>query len=317
LVGAVVGLATAAGAAIIWLGLGIFGLSKLFGGAVDQAPFRTAYDGADQRVRNAEMAFLQRVGLVELYGILDDLERWINEYRSLDVQLTRSIAQLKVTRETRQRDAFLDRFYLRYAQISGIGPAKKATLASYGIETAADISRNAVLAVPGFGEVTFTKLLAWRKGHAAKFRYNPAPNASDAQAENAVRSADAAKRVELQSKIRSALAALQSGPQQIAARAQNVDQPLMHVLQQRAVAARDLELLGMPIPVGTPIVIQSQRSASSPAAATFQGTQIQPGGPNCPRCGSRMVRRTARRGYRVGRQFWGCSRYPSCSGTRN
>ncbi|WP_281011206.1 topoisomerase DNA-binding C4 zinc finger domain-containing protein [Borborobacter arsenicus] len=49
------------------------------------------------------------------------------------------------------------------------------------------------------------------------------------------------------------------------------------------------------------------RAAPSPA---------QPHAVTCPRCGSRMVRRTARRGSRAGRPFWGCSRYPSCTGTR-
>lgn len=37
----------------------------------------------------------------------------------------------------------------------------------------------------------------------------------------------------------------------------------------------------------------------------------------CPVCGSRMVRRTARTGERAGRDFWGCSRFPSCRGTVN
>ncbi|HTJ55277.1 MAG TPA: topoisomerase DNA-binding C4 zinc finger domain-containing protein [Nitrosospira sp.] len=39
--------------------------------------------------------------------------------------------------------------------------------------------------------------------------------------------------------------------------------------------------------------------------------------PSCPRCGSPMQRWTTRRGYRGGTQFWGCSRYPICHGTRN
>ena len=38
--------------------------------------------------------------------------------------------------------------------------------------------------------------------------------------------------------------------------------------------------------------------------------------PSCPECGSPMVVRTARRGTRVGSDFLGCSRYPSCRGTR-
>ena len=37
--------------------------------------------------------------------------------------------------------------------------------------------------------------------------------------------------------------------------------------------------------------------------------------PACPRCGSPMVRRTARRGASSGQGFFGCSRYPSCKDT--
>ena len=37
----------------------------------------------------------------------------------------------------------------------------------------------------------------------------------------------------------------------------------------------------------------------------------------CPMCGSRMVLRTARRGRNAGRQFYGCFRYPNCTGTRD
>ncbi|MBN8279150.1 MAG: NERD domain-containing protein [Gammaproteobacteria bacterium] len=32
----------------------------------------------------------------------------------------------------------------------------------------------------------------------------------------------------------------------------------------------------------------------------------------CPKCGSPMVIRTARRGVGAGKQFWGCSAYPKC-----
>ena len=38
--------------------------------------------------------------------------------------------------------------------------------------------------------------------------------------------------------------------------------------------------------------------------------------PRCPKCGAAMVRRTARRGESAGRDFWGCSAFPSCKGTR-
>ena len=38
--------------------------------------------------------------------------------------------------------------------------------------------------------------------------------------------------------------------------------------------------------------------------------------PDCPLCGSAMVKRTARKGVNAGNEFWGCSQYPGCRGTR-
>ncbi len=40
-----------------------------------------------------------------------------------------------------------------------------------------------------------------------------------------------------------------------------------------------------------------------------------PENPKCPRCGSDMVLRTARKGPNAGKQFYGCSKYPDCKGT--
>jgi hypothetical protein len=37
----------------------------------------------------------------------------------------------------------------------------------------------------------------------------------------------------------------------------------------------------------------------------------------CPECGNSMRKRKAKRGRYRGRQFWGCGRYPDCSGLRN
>lgn len=43
----------------------------------------------------------------------------------------------------------------------------------------------------------------------------------------------------------------------------------------------------------------------------------QAAAPACPECGKPMVLRTAKRGANAGNQFWGCSTYPACKGTRN
>lgn len=38
--------------------------------------------------------------------------------------------------------------------------------------------------------------------------------------------------------------------------------------------------------------------------------------PQCPLCNSQMVTKTAKKGRTAGSQFWGCSRFPDCRGTR-
>jgi four helix bundle suffix protein len=42
----------------------------------------------------------------------------------------------------------------------------------------------------------------------------------------------------------------------------------------------------------------------------------KPKAPNCPLCGKPMALRTARKGKQAGSQFWGCSVFPDCKGTR-
>jgi restriction system protein len=38
--------------------------------------------------------------------------------------------------------------------------------------------------------------------------------------------------------------------------------------------------------------------------------------PDCPVCSRPMTRRVARKGSNAGRDFWGCTEYPTCKGTR-
>jgi restriction system protein len=46
----------------------------------------------------------------------------------------------------------------------------------------------------------------------------------------------------------------------------------------------------------------------TPSHVSSSDTQI------CPKCGSAMVKRTAKSGTNAGNEFWGCSRYPGCRG---
>ncbi len=93
------------------------------------------------------------------------------ELEQLPAERARRLAAL--TAEAKQLEDFLDRFRIAQEKIPGIGPSRAATLASFGIETAWDVTGPAVKAIPGFGPATADKLLDWRSGKQSQFRFNP------------------------------------------------------------------------------------------------------------------------------------------------
>lgn len=65
--------------------------------------------------------------------------------------------------------------------------------------------------------------------------------------------------------------------------------------------------------------VQSKASISAPARAQAREVPIittADGPMTCPRCGSAMVKRIAKQGAGTGSEFWGCTPFPACRGTR-
>jgi four helix bundle suffix protein len=60
--------------------------------------------------------------------------------------------------------------------------------------------------------------------------------------------------------------------------------------------------------------LATERLAERERRRMADPTDPTDGPPRCPRCGRAMVLRTAQRGKRAGKQFWGCSGYPDCKG---
>lgn len=50
--------------------------------------------------------------------------------------------------------------------------------------------------------------------------------------------------------------------------------------------------------------------------ATIKEQAAASDAPQCPLCGRPMIRRMIRKGTHTGEQFWGCTDYPNCRGTR-
>jgi DNA-binding helix-hairpin-helix protein with protein kinase domain len=104
---------------------------------------------------------------------LKKLDQFRDELVALPSARQRRYAALVASREAFALRAFLDRFDIEKASLIGIGPTKKSMLESYGIETAGDVTLEAVLAVPGFGPTFATRLMGWRKGIEQQFRFDP------------------------------------------------------------------------------------------------------------------------------------------------
>lgn len=52
--------------------------------------------------------------------------------------------------------------------------------------------------------------------------------------------------------------------------------------------------------------VRRSQPDANPVRATVSAS------PDCPKCGSQMVRRVAKQGNNAGKEFWGCSGYPQC-----
>ena len=252
----------------------------------------------------------------------------MDEYRRLASDKAQAVARLKTGRQQRQLNKFLDNFLIKRSTIPGIGPAKTVTLASFGIELAADVSQAAIENIPGFGPATAAKLSAWRARHERRFVYNPALTPQDAQEQAKIEADYAAKMVTFARRVSGGKAEMDQILSTFRHRLAVENSELGRIAIRRAQLEADLRFLGVSKPVkrrttahSSPSQMPSQGPSSAPASQPPPSHSAAPTSPTsgmtCPRCGAVMVRRTARRGARAGHSFWGCSRFPLCQGTRN
>lgn len=331
IVGAVLGLIAIPAAWFLWGGLFFWGISvvnekKSF----DRTPFETGYIASEQLYVRELANWNKRNGVEDFLKLYGELEAARDEYYAVKREEAREVARQGDQRKGAQLDAYLATFPIEHANIKGIGPATRATLASYGIDTAANIVDGRIQNVPGVGSKLSEKLLDWRRKLESQFVYRPEVSALD-------RSAILQARVKAETKVGPLRAKLITGPQNLtslAARMRQIasseDAILARAAQQRDQAKCDLQFLGIPlpqVPAYAPSPPSGYRPPAPPAPAPSTWRSPPPSRPNpapssgtavtCPRCGNNMVKRLAKRGRNAGSYFWGCSRYPTCKGTRN
>jgi DNA-binding helix-hairpin-helix protein with protein kinase domain len=116
------------------------------------------------REQTSEKAFADKMA---------ELEAARNEFDSLPRTRHEGMKQLEKNRRQAQLQKFLDRHYIRHATLAGIGPGRRAMLASYGIDTAGDVSWQSLENVDGIGSRNAVTLITWRDSLVSKFMFNP------------------------------------------------------------------------------------------------------------------------------------------------
>ncbi len=229
----------AIGAWIVWVVVGSFGESERNeernrrNAALEKA--RREYQAEENRIRNES-------GPEGFAEKKQELVRLRSEYESLPDTEKSEIERLHATAEARQKQQFLDRCFIDSASISGVGTAKKATLRSFGIETAADVDWRKVQAVRGFGKVLTRAVVDWRKSCERQFAFNPR-NAISETDKNAVRTKIATRKRFIEEGLKSGASDLQRF-QQEADTKRNALYPLLNSAAKKlAQAQADLTLL--------------------------------------------------------------------------
>lgn len=300
-----------------WVGYSISSEKK----AINPKPFLMAYEEATRRWSQELDNWNQRTGAKSFLNLKMELSDAKNRYLQLADEEKLIIKSYQYERRNKHLNAFLDTFYIGSANIKGIGPGREATLASYGIDTAADINRGKLLNLPGFGEASAKPLLTWRESLEKRFVYQANETDFDRKELAKIRVSVESKLAPLRQKLSVGQTNLKSILNRISSASDIYDPSLNQCNTRRIQAKVDLEFLGIPIPVvapshsntsnpNTPKSTTSSYGSTSPQQAKTHTT-------TCPRCGSKMIQRKAKRGRNAGNYFWGCSRYPACKGTRN
>jgi DNA-binding helix-hairpin-helix protein with protein kinase domain len=294
------------------------------------AKLKRRYFEVEQQWLAAIDSWRTRTGIAAIEELLQELGTARTSYENLVAEEKAQVDAYDRDRRERQLRAYLDKFEIRHARITGIRPAEEAALASFGIETAADIVADRILNVPGFGRSNSAWLLDWRKRLESEFVYDAKENDLDRQELARIRIAIENKASMLRRSLLAGRTNLDNAAIRVVAMAAIKDVELAKLYQYRMQLRADLQNAGIELERLSAIAANSSQLAiasmrerrnalttSLPSPTVAQSESPARGRLSCPRCGSPMVSRVAKHGRWAGRQYWGCSRYPSCKGTRN
>lgn len=200
-------------------------------GRDEQVKRKAAFDSAAVAWRDIQQRWQNESRSNPFASELEALRRKRDAYRELDKQYARERDALETAKRARQLEQFLEKYFLDHAKIPKIGSGRKATLASFGIETAADVTYARLASVPGFGPTLVASLMQWRASVESRFTFDPTRHV-DAHEVSRLQARFAPKRRELEP-------SLLAGPARLSALREQVDANRARLRVELEVCAAD------------------------------------------------------------------------------
>jgi hypothetical protein len=157
----------------------LLGLAGFIGSAVlalrnsSNRPTANLVEQLRQLWRQAEERWTASTGNEKFLEVKRRVEDEVRQLQNLGAEENTRIAQLGAKLKEAQLNRFLDNYQIAHATIKGLGTTRKATLRSYGVETAADVQPARIEQISGFGPSITGLLIAWRMSIERKFVFDP------------------------------------------------------------------------------------------------------------------------------------------------
>jgi len=138
----------------------------------DLRKLRKEQADAEASWRAVEDAWSKHPGNTSFLRIKAETDDLIRALGDLPNEEKRQLQRLEQNKRDFQLRRHLDRSLIANAKIRKVGSGRKAVLASFGIQTAADIDAQRISAIQGFGPALVTNLIEWQQSVARKFIFN-------------------------------------------------------------------------------------------------------------------------------------------------
>ena len=224
----------------LWFGLLAWGAGRVYKDDPLSAAIKKELRDVESRWKRAHSEWQKRCSIDGFAAIKSNLQKARDEYSNLAQTEDKKIKEYQRNRRSEQLKGYLATFYIRRHKIAGLGPSRIATLSSYGVETALDVSDNAILTIPGFGPKTAAVLIAWRRSIEVRFVYDERPNAMDKARMAAIKAERVRRTAELQKALVGGAPSLLAAAREIESRRTIMDPQLAEIHLRRSQLKIDL-----------------------------------------------------------------------------